>query len=69
LFPEVLLLAGLYYNSSSVTDHKPTSLIVIDSTVVDPTALTTLETELYGAAATPAKLPLPDAVIAMFDVP
>jgi hypothetical protein len=49
-----------------VTGYKPTSLIVIDSTVVDPTDLTSLETLLYGQAATPAALPTPDAVIALF---
>ncbi len=49
-----------------VTGHKPTSLIVVDSTVVDPTDLASLETLLYGAAATPAALPTPDAVIALF---
>lgn len=50
----------------AVTGLKPTSMVVVDSSVVDPTALASLEAELYGAAATPAKLPLPDAVIAMF---
>ena len=49
-----------------VTGSKPTSLIVIDSTVVDPGDLTSLETLLYGQAATPAALPTPDAVIALF---
>lgn len=49
-----------------VTGRKPTSLIVIDSTIVDPADLTALETLLYGAAATPAALPTPDAVIALF---
>ena len=49
-----------------VTDHKPTALIVIDSTVVDSADLTSLETLLYGLAATPADLPTPDAVIALF---
>jgi hypothetical protein len=52
-----------------VTDHKPTALIVIDSTVVDAGDLTALETLLYGAAATPAALPTPDAVIALFATP
>lgn len=52
-----------------VTDHKPTSLIVIDSTVVDSADLTSLETLLYGQAATPAALPTPDAVIALFAGP
>jgi hypothetical protein len=47
---------------------KPTSLLVIDSNKVDPTALTTLETALYGAtgAGATAHLPLPGAVIDMF---
>jgi hypothetical protein len=50
-----------------VTGHKPTSLIVVDSSVVDATGLTTLETALYGDATTGvAHLPTPDAVIAMF---
>ena len=52
-----------------VTDHKPTSLIVIDSTVVDPAELLALENLLYGAAAVEAALPLPDAVIALFGTP
>ena len=51
---------------------KPTSIITIDSTKVDPTKLATLEAALYGTAASgqdpavDAYLPLPDAVIAMF---
>ena len=55
-----------------VTGHKPTSLIVIDSTVVDPAALSDLEDLLYGTTGTPgtvASLPLPDAVIALFAAP
>jgi hypothetical protein len=51
-----------------VTDYKPTALIVVDSTVVDPTALASLEDALYGGATGTAKLPTPDAVIAMFPV-
>jgi hypothetical protein len=51
-----------------VTDLKPTSLIVVDSSVVDATALTSLETILYGSTAA-AKLPLPDEVIAIFATP
>jgi hypothetical protein len=50
------------------TGYKPTSLIVIDSTVVDSADLTALETILYGAAATEPKLPTPDEVIALFPV-
>jgi hypothetical protein len=49
-----------------VTGFKPTSLIVVDAKIVDPAALAELETELYGGAATEAKLPLPDEVIALF---
>jgi hypothetical protein len=48
-----------------VTDYKPTSLIVVDSTVVDPAALTDLEDQLYGNTLT-ATLPMPDDVIAIF---
>lgn len=49
-----------------VTDYKPTSLIVVDSTTVDPAELASLEALLYGAGTTEAALPLPDAVIALF---
>jgi len=48
-----------------VTDLKPTSLIVIDSTVVDEADLTALEALLYGSTLA-AALPTPDAVIALF---
>ncbi|MET0786072.1 MAG: hypothetical protein ABWY25_05150 [Paenisporosarcina sp.] len=51
-----------------VTGYKPTSLIVVDSTVVSPADLTTLETALYGSTGD-AKLPTPDEVIAMFSTP
>jgi hypothetical protein len=52
-----------------VTGYKPTSLIVIDSTIVSPAMLTALETELYGDATTGvANLPMPDDVIALFTV-
>jgi hypothetical protein len=52
-----------------VTGHKPTSLIVVDSTVVDPTDLASLEDLLYGKASVEAALPTPDAVIALFAGP
>ena len=52
-----------------VTDHKPTSLIVVDSTLVDAADLTALENLLYGAASVEAALPTPDAVIALFSGP
>lgn len=49
-----------------VTGRKPTSLIVVDSTVVDAADLTALENLLYGQAAVLPALPTPDAVIALF---
>lgn len=49
-----------------VTGNKPTSLLVIDSTVVDAADLAALEALLYGSGAVLAALPLPDAVIALF---
>ena len=49
-----------------VTGYKPTALIVVDSTIVDPTHLASLEDLLYGKAALEAALPTPDAVIALF---
>ena len=49
-----------------VTDLKPTSLLVIDSTVVDEADLTALTDLLYGKASVEAALPMPDAVIALF---
>ena len=52
-------------NPVPVTGLKPTSLIVIDSTVVDAADLTALENLLYGATAA-AELPPPDEVIALF---
>lgn len=50
-------------------DYKPTSHIVIDSTVVDPTDLADLEDALYGRGTAPddiPHLPLPAAVVALF---
>jgi hypothetical protein len=55
-------------NPVPVTGYKPTSIIVIDSTVVDPADLTALEEELYGGVAV-ANLPTPDEVIALFETP
>lgn len=51
----------------AVAGLKPTALLVIDSTAVDPAALATLESELYGDADSDARLPLPDEVIALFE--
>lgn len=48
-----------------VTGHKPTALLVVDSTKIDAAALTDLEELLYGTSGTEAKLPTPDEVIAL----
>lgn len=51
---------------------KPTSSIVIDSTIVNSTKLATFEQVLYGtpasggSAAVPAEMPLPDDVVTYF---
>lgn len=50
----------------AVTGHKPSSLLVIDSTQVDATALAALQAILYGDNSGDARLPLPDEVIALF---
>lgn len=50
----------------SVTDHKPTSHIEIDSTKVSPEQLKALEDILYGTEENEARLPLPDEVKTLF---
>lgn len=50
----------------AVPGYKPTSIITIDSTVVDADALATLEGFLYGTVSTDPSLPLPAAVMALF---
>jgi len=46
----------------TVTGHKPTSLITIDSTKVDAAKLKALEDILYGTEEAEARLPLPDEI-------
>lgn len=50
----------------SVSGLQPTSLITLDSTKVVASALTALESFLYGTAGTNPSLPPPDSVIALF---
>ena len=50
----------------AVTGMRPTSILTIDSTKVDATALAALEDLLYGTAGTDPSLPTPDDVIALF---
>ena len=54
----------------NVTNHKPTSCLVIDTTKISEAALTAIEDALYGkngeeAAATDPKILMPDEVIAI----
>lgn len=46
----------------SVTGHKPTACITIDSTKADATKLAALEAILYGSESEEARLPLPDEI-------
>jgi hypothetical protein len=52
----------------AVTDAKPTSVVVIDSTKVDATALADLELILYGnnEGSVAPRLPLPDEIKTIF---
>lgn len=50
----------------AVTGLKPTSIVTIDSTKVNPTNLAALEQILYGATGVDPALPLPNAVVSMF---
>lgn len=47
----------------SVTNHKPTSCIVIDSTKVTEANMTKLKNALYGTSSTDPYLPMPDDIL------
>lgn len=47
----------------AVSGHKPTALLVIDSTKVDAGNLATLEGILYGTPGDDPRLPLPDEIL------
>lgn len=49
----------------SVDGFKPTALLTIDSTKVDPAALSDLEDILYGTVGDDPRLPLPNEVITL----
>lgn len=49
----------------NVTGHKPTALLTIDSTKVDPAKLAKLEAVLYGSSTADARLPLPDEIVSI----
>lgn len=50
----------------NVSGYAPTSIVTINSTNVDPTALASLQQVLYGSVGVAPSLPLPDAVEAFF---
>ena len=50
----------------SVTGHKPTASVEIDSTKVDPAKLAAFEKILFGSDTAAARLPLPDEVASLF---
>jgi hypothetical protein len=52
--------------SVDVPGMKPTAHIVIDSTLVDATALQKLEDALYGTESEEAHLPLPEEIASIF---
>lgn len=50
----------------AVTGKKPTSIVTIDTSLVDADSLAALELILYGDVAVNPRLPLPDEVVALF---
>jgi len=51
----------------AVTGLRPTSLITLDSTVVDADTLAALVQILYGDTGVDPRLPLPDEIVTMFE--
>lgn len=49
----------------TVTGHKPTASLIIDSTKVDPGKLTAIEAKLYGGLDSQPTLPTPDEILAI----
>ena len=62
--PEAIELSWEYTTTPvNVTGHKPTSLLTIDSALVNPTKLQALEDILYGSAdGDGPRLPMPDEI-------
>ncbi|MBD5135262.1 MAG: hypothetical protein HDT39_04775 [Lachnospiraceae bacterium] len=64
--PEAISLSWDYTTTPvPVTGHNMTSLVTIDSTLVDKDKLAALEKILYGSEDDDARLPLPDEVAAL----
>ena len=51
----------------NVTGHKPTAVVTIDTTKLDPAKLAKLENALYGNGTEKAKLLLPDEIVALLN--
>lgn len=49
----------------AVSDYKPTSLFIIDSTKIDSEKLKTLEDKIYGTAESEPELPAPNELLAL----
>jgi hypothetical protein len=65
--PEALAFSWTFSTTPvPVTGLKPSAILTIDSTQVNPANLAALEDALYGTAGTSPRLPLPDEVITMF---
>lgn len=61
--PEAMTLSWeLSTTPVNVTNHKPTALLVIDSTKVNSTKLAAIEAKLYGDESNGAVLPTPDEI-------
>ena len=61
--PEAMTLSWeLSTTPVNVTNHKPTALLVIDSTKVDSGKLAKIEAKLYGDESSGAVLPTPDEI-------
>lgn len=64
--PEAITLSWEFSTTPvSVTGHKPTAHLEIDSTKVDAEKLAALEAILYGSESEEARLPLPDEIVTL----
>ena len=52
----------------TVDGFKPTALLTIDSTKVDPAKLAAFEEILYGSVTSEPRMPLPDEIAVLFDI-
>lgn len=66
--PEAMNLSWSISTTPVIVDGmKPTSIVTINSTQVDPTILAAVETILYGSVGVDPAMPLPDVIISMFE--